>query len=237
MLNSGVEVQRLALLVDSDSDARHLHAGFLRASHYLVEETADGRVALAKALARPPDIILAETRLPGISGIDLCRILRDDSLTRDIPLVFVTGDDDDMVLRRAEAAGAATVLVKPCVAERLTLAVQQFIERSRHLKERSQMLVDDAARQLRRREQLIGSQIARMHRINSRSFHRHETTAPPAMPPAIVCPRCDAPLRYLKSYIGGVSDRHREQWDTFDCERGCGLFQYRQRTRKLRRIG
>src|SRR5947207_9834161 len=126
VLNPGVEVQRLALLVDSDPDARHLHAGFLRASHYLVEETADGRVALAKALARPPDIILAETRLPGISGIDLCRILRDDSLTRDIPLVFVTGDDDDMVLRRAEAGGAATVLVKPCVAERLTLAVQQF---------------------------------------------------------------------------------------------------------------
>ncbi len=70
----------------------------------------------------------------------------------------------------------------------------------------------------------------------SRAYDRHDTTEPPVAPPALVCPSCDQPLRYVKSHIGGVSVRHQEQWDYFECEGGCGTFQYRQRTRKLRRV-
>jgi hypothetical protein len=54
--------------------------------------------------------------------------------------------------------------------------------------------------------------------------------------PALVCPSCDRPLRYRRSHIGGVSERLSEQWDYFDCVQGCGTFQYRQRTRKVRRV-
>ena len=43
-------------------------------------------------------------------------------------------------------------------------------------------------------------------------------------------------LRYAKSHIGGVSAKQSEQWDDYECSDGCGSFQYRQRTRKLRKI-
>jgi len=70
----------------------------------------------------------------------------------------------------------------------------------------------------------------------SRSHVRGETAAPPALPPGLICPMCDCQLDYKSSQVGGVSARNAEQWDYFVCERGCGTFQYRQRTRKLRKV-
>ena len=63
-----------------------------------------------------------------------------------------------------------------------------------------------------------------------------DTTEPPTAAPELVCPTCDQPLKYLKSHVGGVSARHAEQWDYYECAGGCRTFQYRQRTRKLRRV-
>jgi hypothetical protein len=65
---------------------------------------------------------------------------------------------------------------------------------------------------------------------------RHDTTAPPVTPPALICPQCDQLLAYQRSHIGGVSARHADQWDYYECPAGCGVFQYRERTRKLRRV-
>jgi hypothetical protein len=43
-------------------------------------------------------------------------------------------------------------------------------------------------------------------------------------------------LQYLRSHVGGVSALNSEQWDYYECAAGCGTFQYRQRTRKLRQV-
>jgi hypothetical protein len=51
-----------------------------------------------------------------------------------------------------------------------------------------------------------------------------------------VCPECNKPLKYVRSHIGGVTAQNSEQWDYFGCTGGCGTFQFRERTRKLRRV-
>jgi hypothetical protein len=71
----------------------------------------------------------------------------------------------------------------------------------------------------------------------SKAHLRFETTAPSKRPPDLLCPSCDRPLTYERSYIGGVSRRNSEQWDSFICSAACGIFEYRQRTRILRRVG
>jgi hypothetical protein len=91
--------------------------------------------------------------------------------------------------------------------------------------------------QVARARQLQANALAFVRsRALSRSFIREDTTTPPQPPPQLVCPGCDQPLTYQHSHVGGVSERHREQWDYFECLNGCGRFQYRQRTRKLRRL-
>src|SRR6476619_2091162 len=83
----------LTLLVDRDSDTRRMYAEYLtQASACVIDEAEDGREALAKAISSRPDILITETRLPGISGYDLCSLLRADETTRDIPIVFITGE-------------------------------------------------------------------------------------------------------------------------------------------------
>jgi CheY-like chemotaxis protein len=76
-----------ALVVERDADTRQMYGEFLRRSFCEIEEAEHGREALAKALARLPDDIVTETRLPGITGYELCRLLRQDALTRSTPIV------------------------------------------------------------------------------------------------------------------------------------------------------
>jgi len=225
----------LTLLVDRDADTRRMYAEFLTLSSCSIEEAEDGREALAKAIARRPDIVVTETRLPGINGYDLCNLLRADSATRDLPILFVTSDSFDNDLRRAERVGADAVLVKPCLPTTLLLEMQRLLQESCGLRERARGLRAKVRTQVERSDQLLAISRGQTRRLTlSRAHVRVETDAPPAAPPSLVCPTCDKPLVYARSHVGGVNARSSEQWDYFDCPSGCGTFQYRQRTRKLR---
>jgi len=225
----------LTLLVDRDADTRRMYAEYLQLSHYRIEEAEDGREALAKALSRHPDIVITETRLPGISGFELCGLLRRDAQTRHIPIVVVTGDGLDVDLTRARTAGADAVLVKPCLPERLFGEVRRLLDQAADLRARTSLLTDQMAEEVNSRRLIERSQAQQRRMMLSRSHDRHETVQPPLAPPPLVCPECDQPLYYRRSQIGGVSARNSEQWDYFECSGGCGEFQYRQRTRKLRK--
>jgi CheY-like chemotaxis protein len=75
-----------------------------------------------------------------------------------------------------------------------------------------------------------------IQRMLTSSRYLHSKSAIHRAHPELLCPSCSHWLRYQHSHIGGVSDRHSEQWDYYVCSASCGPFQYRQRTRKLRRV-
>src|SRR5206468_5390259 len=116
----------LALIVDRDPDTRKLYAEYLKLSACSVEEADDGREALAKAIARQPDVIITETHLPGINGIELCELLRRDSTTRDIPILCVTADA--LNVDRVQTVGADAVLVKPCLPESVLAEIHRLLD-------------------------------------------------------------------------------------------------------------
>jgi hypothetical protein len=133
-------------------------------------------------------------------------------------------------------AGADAVLIKPCLPQVLFAEIQRLLTRSASLRERADAVRERMRDQSAKSDRLIEQSRAVVRRQMLSSMHiRQETTTPPVVPPALVCPSCDLPLRYLRSHVGGVSARHPEQWDYFECAGGCGRFQYRERTRKLRR--
>jgi CheY-like chemotaxis protein len=226
-----------ALLVDRDRETRKLYAEYLTRSSWIIEEADDGREALAKAITGLPDIIVTNTHLPGINGFDLCALLRRDTATRAIPIVVVTGDTLDADVKRAHSAGADAVLVNPCLPETLLSEIRRLLEQSASLRERSRVAREKLHDEFLRSDRLIErSREMGRRTMLSRVHSRHDTTTPAVLPPALVCPDCDLPLRYLRSHIGGVNARNPEQWDYFECARGCGTFQYRERTRKLRKV-
>ena len=229
--------QGLALLVDRDPDSRQMYAEFLRHAAYEVEQAEDGREALAKAISQRPHVIITETQLPGIDGYHLCELLRADAATHSTPIIIVTGDACPPELLRAERSGADVVLTKPCLPERLMEEIRRCLEESSALRKRAVALcsvVDE--RQALAARQVEKSRNIRRRAPLSKTFNRHTTVTPALPPPTLMCPTCDTPLLYENSHIGGVSEHHREQWDHFECPANCGRFQYRQRTRKLRKL-
>jgi diguanylate cyclase (GGDEF)-like protein len=109
-----------ALLVDRDAGTRELYAQSLRGALYEVEEAEDGHAALAKVLGgRRYDVIVTDTRLPGLNGYDLSTRIRRELNARDTTIVVVTSEGSPPSIERAYRAGADVVLVKPCLPETL----------------------------------------------------------------------------------------------------------------------
>jgi CheY-like chemotaxis protein len=206
----------LLLFVDPDPDMHDLYRRFLAPRRYIVEHALEGRSALVKALSTSPDVIVTEVGVPGIDGISLCELLRTDRQTQSVPIIVLTGDQRPTVHEAARRAGATVVLMKPCLPDSLWRELQA---RGRHAGDR---LVTPPVEQ-------------RIARTATRDHQRYVTSAPPAPPPPLHCPACDAMLVYDRSHVGGVSVKFAEQWDYYCCPTGCGDFQYRHRTRKVSR--
>lgn len=223
----------VALIADRDAETRRMYADAL--SDCRIEQAEDGRDALAKVFSRQPDIVITEIHLPGINGFELCALLRQDTATRSIPIVLVAGETVDIDVERAETAGADAVLTKPCPPATLFAEIHRLVHLSADLRERSRATRERMHGQIARSETLLDRSRTRRRMLNS-AHTRHDTTTPPIAPPLLKCPECDQPLRYVRSHIGGVTAQNSEQWDYFECSATCGTFQYRERTRKLRRV-
>jgi CheY-like chemotaxis protein len=101
------------LVVDPDADTRALYREVFHANGWDVVEAADGREALAKALTRPPALVMTEVRLPFLDGYALCDILRRDRATTAVPILVVTAEARSAGVDGARTVGADAVLVKP----------------------------------------------------------------------------------------------------------------------------
>lgn len=217
----------LVLVADPDEDTRALYREIFEQNGCEIIEALDGRDALTKALVRPPTLVVTEVVLPFIDGYSLCEILRRDQATMHARILVVTGETRAGELSRARRSGANAVLVKPTAPDTIWTETQRVLA---DVADPGCSVVE------RNRGDLEAGEPSAPHSALSKAFSRFTTTTPPKLPPALVCPSCDQPLVYQHSHVGGVSERHREQWDGYMCPGGCGGFQYRQRTRKVRRV-
>lgn len=211
--------QRLALLAVGDTESIPTYTRHFLPARFVVEHAQTGPEALAKALRRPPDVAVVESSLPLIDGYALCAILRREPSTMAVPVLVVTSEPPAAAAERGRLAGVTALLQKAHVETRL----------------------GDEIRRLCYTRPPQGSASGRLSAECTGSprgvrAQQDATTVPTLPPPAIRCPQCDAVLKYERSFVGGVR-RSTEQWDQFLCPRGCGVFEYRQRTRRIRRVG
>jgi CheY-like chemotaxis protein len=122
----------LVLLVEDDQAGREMFASGLTESGFRVEQAHNGLQALDKAIAVRPDIIVTDLAIPGIDGLQLCKRLRDDPRTRDIPIIGITGfasfaAEPD----RATRAGCDAVFLKPCLPETVIEQINRLLGTAR----------------------------------------------------------------------------------------------------------
>ena len=226
----------LALIVDRDDDSRSLYTDYLQRHRWRVVGASGGPEALAKAISEHPDVVISETRLLGFDGLMLCELLRKDGTTAHVPIVVITGDTTAANLAHATAAGADAVLARAVLPEALLDTMQHLLAHSRALRQQSTEVRARAGQQVARAGTVVGRIARQRSRLTLKSaLPRGDTVVPPIPPRSLRCPLCDGPLAYRRSHVGGVNVNNREQWDYFECPRGCGRFVYRPRTKKLRR--
>jgi class 3 adenylate cyclase len=112
------------LVVDDDPDMVGFLAHLLQREGMSVETAGDGQSALMKVMTSPPDLMLLDVMLPGVSGFDICRQLKGDESTALIPIVLVTALEDTESRVRGIEAGADDFLSKPVKREELIARVK-----------------------------------------------------------------------------------------------------------------
>jgi len=117
----------LILVVDDFEDNREIYAQFLRFSGYRVAEAVDGLDALAKAADLRPDLIVMDLSLPRLDGWEATRQLKNDPVTRAIPVVALTGHALDGLEDRARVSGCDSFVTKPCIPADLEAEIRRVL--------------------------------------------------------------------------------------------------------------
>jgi DNA-binding response OmpR family regulator len=125
-----LEARSPVLVVDDDQAAAELIAGLLESAGYRVTVAATGEEALELSRGEPPALVVLDVCLPGVSGYEVCRELR-DRFGAGLPIVFVSGTRTDSYDRVAGlAVGGDEYLTKPFVPDELLIRVRRLVRRS-----------------------------------------------------------------------------------------------------------
>jgi CheY-like chemotaxis protein len=116
---AGAGPVRRVLVVDDDAATRMICAINLKAEGFSVIEASDGSEALELARSECPDLIVTDVDMPRRDGFELAEALRRDERTREIPLIFMSGQADETHRARALELGAIAFLAKPFDSETL----------------------------------------------------------------------------------------------------------------------
>lgn len=104
---------------------------------YTVITAADGKDAITMATENLPDLIIADVMMPRLSGIDMCKHLKNNILTNAIPIILLSAQASDFQISEALKCGADDYIIKPFNIEILLLKVHNFIRRKNLLTEMS----------------------------------------------------------------------------------------------------
>ena len=119
------------LVVEGDPAIRRLLALHLESETHDVLTAEDGEEGLRMAINSPPDLIVSDSRMPRLDGIDMLRGIRSDLRTAAVPFIFLTDSDDDDLRGRTSALRVADYLIKPFNRERLLKAVSKQTRKRR----------------------------------------------------------------------------------------------------------
>lgn len=120
-------VGQTVLLVEDNEDNRIIYSTVLRHLGYEVVEALDGTRAIELARSVKPDIILMDISIPEIDGWEATRILKQDPVTKEIPIIALTAHALADDRERATAMGFTSYLAKPVEPRAVVAEVRRWI--------------------------------------------------------------------------------------------------------------
>lgn len=118
------------LVVDDDRLVLASIADMLIAAGYRVLKATSGAEAMELCAEVPPDLVVMDVRMPGMSGIEATRAIREKAA---VPVLFLSAFDDCETVRDAIAEGGLSYLVKPVGATQLAAAIEAALARAKDI--------------------------------------------------------------------------------------------------------
>jgi two-component system phosphate regulon response regulator PhoB len=117
------------LVVEDEKDLQEVLAYNLRQAGHVPILVGNGREAISAVSEHRPDLVLLDLMLPDVSGIEVCRRLKGDTLTRELPIVMVTAKGDEVDRVVGFELGADDYVVKPYSLRELLLRIDAVLRR------------------------------------------------------------------------------------------------------------
>jgi putative two-component system response regulator len=117
------------LAVDDTPENLDVVKGILAGDH-IVRLAINGMVALKIAQKQSPDLILLDINMPGMSGFEVCQKLKNETSTRDIPVIFLTAEMDAEFRQRGHDLGAVDYVTKPIDPSALRASVSRHLQQN-----------------------------------------------------------------------------------------------------------
>ena len=118
------------LVVEDDQDLAELLKHFLERSNHQVEVITQGNEALSRTRDDHPDLVILDRMLPGLDGLEICRLLRAQPSTADLPVILLTARAEESDRIVGLELGADDYITKPFSAKEVVARVNALLRRS-----------------------------------------------------------------------------------------------------------
>jgi phosphate regulon transcriptional regulator PhoB len=123
-------MSKKVLIVDDEKDIVELIAYNLKKEGFAADSAPDGETALAKIKKGNYDIVILDLMLPGLQGIELCRILRNDPATSSLPVIMLTAKGEEVDKVVGLEMGADDYITKPFSPRELVARINAVLRRA-----------------------------------------------------------------------------------------------------------
>lgn len=147
-MNNSADTQGNIVIVDDQPNNLRVLSGILQQAGYKVRPALDGKFALQSIKSSPPDLILLDIRMPEMDGYEVCRRLKGDEQTREIPVIFISALQDMEDKLSAFRVGGVDYVAKPFQVEEVLARVRAHLNLYR-LQCGLQDIIDERTRDLR----------------------------------------------------------------------------------------
>jgi two-component system alkaline phosphatase synthesis response regulator PhoP len=128
------------LVAEDDRDIADLIAHYLQKAGWQAHVVASGRDALAYAREQPVDLVILDLMMPGMSGLEVCRALRAEPSTADLPIIIVTARAEETDRIIGLEIGADDYVAKPFSPNELVARIRALLRRSHRAEPEQTML-------------------------------------------------------------------------------------------------
>jgi len=154
------------LIIDDNNDNIKVAANIIKSEDLLVWATLNPHEGLKIAEKKLPDLILLDIQMPDLNGYEVCRILKSNDTTKDIPVMFMTASTDDKSIDKAYKVGAVDYITKPIKKMELLARVNTQLRLSRLINDLKEASYTDGLTKLYNHKKILEILASEIERAN-----------------------------------------------------------------------